>query len=248
MNKLVLIAAGGSTLVASSYWAQEVLEGKTSLSQLVSAHVAQAPTLDGRGDDGQVWDFEDDPAGSPPEGWKVETTNPRGPHATWKIMADPDAPSGQNVLTLTSPNHDFGGAYNLCWTDGIRFKDGTLEVNVRANTGEEDQGGGPIWRAKDKNNYYIARYNPLENNFRLYYVKNGARKMLASASHLKINAGEWFTIRIVHNGPHIEGWLRGNKFLEVEDSTFTESGGVGLWTKADAATSFDDFSLVFTDQ
>lgn len=195
----------------------------------------------------QVFNFENGPAGGSPEGWRVETTNSRGPDATWNIVADSGAPSGSNVLTLTSPNHNFGGAYNLCWRDDIRFKNGILELEVRANTGEEDQGGGPIWRVKDKNNYYIARYNPLENNFRVYYVKDGARKMLASEARLEIGAGEWFTIRIVHNGPQIEGWLEGNKLLEVEDATFSDTGGVGFWTKADAATSFDDFSVVFTD-
>ena len=163
-------------------------------------------------------------------------------------MADSDAPSGQKVLALTSPNHDFGGAYNLCWRDDIRFKNGTLEVTVRANTGDEDQGGGPIWRVQDKNNYYIARYNPLENNFRLYKVKDGVRKMLASAPRLEIKNSEWFTIRIVHNGSQIEGWLNGEKLLEVSDATLTRAGGVGLWTKADAATSFDDFSVAFTDR
>ncbi len=195
-----------------------------------------------------AWNFERDAAGNSAEGWKVETTNPKGPDATWNIIADSDAPSGQKVLTLTSPNHDFGGAYNLCWRDEVRFKDGTLEVLVRANTGDEDQGGGPIWRVQDKNNYYIARYNPLENNFRLYEVKDGARKMLASAPRLKIRAGEWFTIRIVHNGSQIEAWLNGKKLLEVTDVTLTQAGGVGLWTKADAVTSFDDFSVAFTDQ
>ena len=163
-------------------------------------------------------------------------------------MADSKASSGGHVLALTSPNHDSGGAYNLCWTDSIRFKDGIVEVKARAHTGEVDQGGGPIWRAQDKNNYYIARYNPLERNFRVYYVKEGARKMLASASDLTIGAGEWFTIRIVHNGSQIEGWLNGNRLLEVTDATFKDAGGVGLWTKADAATAFDDFSVDLTAQ
>ncbi len=233
MNKsLVIIAAAGSTLLACSCWAQEVEEAKMTLPQLGTS---------------QVFNFENGPAGGSPEGWRVETTKSQGPDATWKITADSGAPSGGNVLTLTSPNHNFGGAYNLCWRDDIRFKDGVLELKVRANTGEEDQGGGPIWRVRDKNNYYIARYNPLENNLRVYYVKNGARTMLASAARLKIGAGEWFTISIVHNGSQIEGWLNGDKLLEVTDVTHTQAGGVGLWTKADAATSFDDFAVAFTD-
>ena len=106
----------------------------------------------------------------------------------------------------------------------------------------------PIWRVEDKDNYYVARYNPLENNFRLYYVKDAARKILASATpRLEIKAGEWFTIRIVQQGPRIECWLNGEKLLTVTDVTLTRAGGVGLWTKADATTSFDDFSVVVND-
>jgi hypothetical protein len=133
--------------------------------------------------------------------------------------------------------------FNLCWTRDIAFEDGEIEVKVRANTGKEDQGGGVIWRARDANNYYIARYNPLENNFRIYYVENGSRKQLASAGRVGIPAGEWFTLKIIQHGDKIEGYLNGKKYLEVSDNTFTGPGGVGFWTKADAASSFDDLRV-----
>ena len=118
-----------------------------------------------------------------------------------------------------------------------------IEGKGKAETGREDQGGGTIWRVQDKDNYYIARYNPLESNFRLYYVKNGARKILADASGVNIKAREWFAVKIVHKGEKIEGWLNGKKLLETTDRTFREAGGVGFWTKADAATSFDNLSV-----
>ena len=117
----------------------------------------------------------------------------------------------------------------------------------RANTGKVDQGGGVIWRAKDADNYYIARYNPLEQNFRLYTVKNGVRKKIADASGFLVSAGEWATLKIVHRGNHIEGWLNGIQSFNVADDTFTQAGGVGFWTKADAATSFDEFIVESTD-
>jgi len=110
------------------------------------------------------------------------------------------------------------------------------------HTGEEDEGGGVIWGAQDKGNYYIARYNPLENNFRIYFIKNEARKILASA-RIKLLKGKWQEMEIVQNGKHITGYLNGKKLLEVDDNTFTKPGGVGLWTKADAVTSFDDFEV-----
>jgi hypothetical protein len=109
-------------------------------------------------------------------------------------------------------------------------------------TGKEDQGGGPIWRAKDADNYYIARWNPLEKNFRVYYVKDGRRKQLASAD-IETDSGKWHEIEIKHVGNKIVAEFDDEKVIEIEDSTFAEGGMVGLWTKADAATAFDDFEV-----
>ncbi|MGQ0614436.1 MAG: DUF1259 domain-containing protein [Planctomycetaceae bacterium] len=167
-----------------------------------------------------------------PRGFRVETTNPAGPDATWEAR--------EGVLALTKPNHDSPAAFNLCWSDSLRFRDGAVEARVRADAGEVDQGGGVIWRARDKDNYYLARYNPLEKNFRLYHVTASKRTTLGDASGVAIADGAWFTIRIVHKGARIEAWLDGKKLLEAEDATFPDEGGVGFWTKADAATSFDD--------
>lgn len=190
-----------------------------------------------------VFTFENEATGEIPVNWKIEATNQKGPLASWEIVEDKTAPSGKKVLALTHPNHTFGGTFNLCWTDQIQFLNGEIIVKFKANSGVEDQGGGVIWRAKDINNYYISRYNPLENNFRIYYVKEGARRMLASA-RIKLPAHQWHELKIVHKGVIISGYLNGKKLLEVQDNTFSEPGGVGLWTKADAATSFDDFEII----
>jgi hypothetical protein len=185
--------------------------------------------------------FDEAKAGELPTGWKADATNPRGELAEWKVVADDKAPSKPNVLSMTKIADTSGGHFNVCWTKDVQFKDGTLEVKIRANTGNQDQGGGLIWRAADAKNYYIARYNPLETNFRLYYVKDGRRIQLADVGNLEIKTGEWFTMKIVVNGGTMEGYLNGKKLLEVTDKTFPDAGGVGLWSKADAASSFDDF-------
>ena len=104
--------------------------------------------------------------------------------------------------------------------------------------GKIDQGGGLVWRAKDKNNYYIARYNPLEENYRVYKVENGNRTMLQSTNIKSSNS--WHTLSIKAQGNHIQCFYDDKKYLDITDSTFTESGGVGLWTKADAKTYFDN--------
>ncbi len=127
-------------------------------------------------------------------------------------MADLHNGQETKVLGMTRANDDFGGTFNLCFTDSIQFKDGEIEVSFKALKGVVDQGGGPIWRVKDANNYYIARANPLENNFRLYYVKGSSRKTLDSAK-VNVLAERWHVIKIVHTGEKIEGYLNGEKLL-----------------------------------
>lgn len=185
-----------------------------------------------------MFNFEDVQVGSLPQDWNVEGTRQRGPLATWEVTSD----ESERVLTLTHPNHDSDGTFNLCWTDKVSFKNGELSLRLRPNTGEVDQGGGPIWRVKDNDNYYVCRANPLESNFRVYYVKDGNRKQLASAT-VTITAGEWHVISVTHENDHIQCSLDGKKLLDVTDSTFPEAGGVGLWTKADAASSFDNLKV-----
>ena len=182
--------------------------------------------------------------GTLPPSWRIDATNPGSKLAEWKVVRDELALSKPNVLTVTKINDTSSAVFNLCWTSAILFQDGSVEVSIRANTGKEDQGGGAIWRAKDGKNYYIARYNPLKSNFRIYYVKDGNRKQLASASGITIPAGQWFRLKIVHHGNRIAGYLEDKKYLEVSDKTFPEAGGVGLWTKADAASSFDNLIVM----
>ncbi len=191
--------------------------------------------------------FENVPIGEIHPQWKIEATRSKGPLATWQVTEDPTAPTGQKVLALTDQNHDSGSTFNLCWTDDLSFQDGEISVSFKANTGEIDQGGGIIWRVQDKDNYYIARFNPLENNFRIYFVKDGIRRTLADAQ-VSLPAQKWHTLTIRQRGNQFEGLLNGKSLLKGENDVFSLAGGVGLWTKADAVTSFDTFVVIASDR
>jgi hypothetical protein len=193
----------------------------------------------------QLWDFEKTNIGKIPTGWKAGATNLRGEIATWEVISDSIDGRKSRTLGMIRANDNFGGTFNLCWTSSVQFKDGEIEVGFKAVRGVVDQGGGPIWRVQDKNNYYIARANPLENNFRVYSVKNGDRKQLDSA-RVEVPPQQWHTMKIVHNENHIEGYLNGRKYLDCNDVTFQDAGGVGLWTKADAVTYFDDYKVTLS--
>lgn len=175
--------------------------------------------------------------------WKSESTGGFGPTATWAIHPDPEAISKPNVVAMTAANHTSEDRFNLHWTSATRFTDGKISVAVRADAGTIDQGGGPMWRVKDADNYYVCRFNPLESNFRVYVVKSGARKQLATHL-LSLEAKRWYRIEIEQTGDKIVCSLDGKKLLEATDASLQGEGGVGLWTKADARTSFDDLSIV----
>lgn len=187
------------------------------------------------------WLFDTDDLGNVPCGWKVAETGSVGKTAQWQVIRDDTAASQKRIVAVTKTENS-GHTFNLLIAEQTHYKDLEVEVNVKAISGKEDQGGGPIWRAIDADNYYIARWNPLENNFRIYYVKDGSRKELASAN-IDAAADLWHEIEIVHVGNRIIAEFDDKKLLDIEDATFTEAGKVGLWTKADAATAFDDFEV-----
>lgn len=189
-----------------------------------------------------AWTFDEPAGGEPPAGWRIEQTNPRDDPARWAVTSDSSTDSGNQTLTLADPGDAEGSTYNVAWTDEVAFRDGRLEVRVRAGSGREDQGGGPVWRVQDRDNYYIARWNPLEDNFRLYYVRNGERRQLESAN-VDLSAEDWHTLAIETRDDRITGYLNGRRMWETTDDTFSRAGGVGVWTKADAATSFDDLRV-----
>lgn len=187
-----------------------------------------------------ILSFEKAQVGSLPEGWTAAKTG-QGPGSVWKVVEDATAPGGPKVLAQTSaegPNPLF----NLCVADAPSLKDLDLSVAYKAMAGKIDQGGGPMWRYQDANNYYIVRMNPLEDNLRLYKVVGGKRVQLGSVD-AKAPAGEWHTIRVVQKGDHIGCYLNGKLLLEKDDSTFQQPGKIGLWTKADAQTRFSEIKV-----
>jgi hypothetical protein len=181
--------------------------------------------------------FGKDDVGKVPAGWKADRTG-KGEGSVWKVVADGTAPSKTGYAlaqTAEGPN----ALFNLCVANEPSLKDVEIMVAFKAVKGEKDQGGGLVWRFQDANNYYVARMNPLEDNYRLYKVVAGRRMQLATKEDLKVPANEWHTLKVKHVGDRIECFLDGKKVLEGTDDTFQKAGKVGLWTKSDAQTYFD---------
>jgi Domain of Unknown Function (DUF1080) len=125
--------------------------------------------------------------------------------------------------------------------DDTSIKDGFVEVKFKPISGREDQAGGLVWRARDANNYYVARANALENNVTIYHTING-RRTEKKRARMTVSNGQWHTLRVEFHGNHFTVGLDGKNALEWDDDTFEDAGKVGVWTKADSVTLFDDFS------
>jgi hypothetical protein len=165
----------------------------------------------------------------------------QGGKSEWVVKADSSAPSQPNVLAQVS-NDKTDYRFPLAIADEGSFQDLDLSVKFKAVSGEVDRAAGLVFRLKDANNYYIVRANALESNYRLYHVVAGKRVQFAGAN-FKVASGEWHELRVECIGNKMTCYYDGDKKIESTDDTFKEAGKVGLWTKADSVTYFDDFRV-----
>lgn len=202
-----------------------------AVSALAAAEDAMGPV---------VVDFDKDNVGNAPEGFSFARTG-QGPEGSWAIQAAEGAPSGANVLAQTSTDDTDRRFPIAVWTAGS-WTDVSVSVKFRPVSGEVDQAGGVVLRYADANNYYVARANAIEGNCRFYYVKGGERRQLGTAD-VKIETGQWHALKVEAKGSHFTVWVDGKELFQLDDKTFGGAGSVGLWTKADSVTQFDDLMI-----
>ena len=183
----------------------------------------------------QTANFDKDPVGVPPADWTCGVTGRGRPH--WAVELDPAAPSPPHVL-MQSGRGDFPWYVRT----GTTIVDGFVEVKFKPIRGRKDQAGGLVWRWKDGNNYYVARANALENNVSLYYTEGGTRKTLKYVD-ARVASNAWNTLRVEFKGARIRVLLNGKAAIEFDDARISGAGAVGVWTKSDSVTAFDDFSF-----
>jgi hypothetical protein len=168
----------------------------------------------------------------------------------WEVLADPSAPSPPNVLAQTSTDKT-GGRFPLALYEKASFTDGELSVDFKPVSGAVDQAAGMVWRCRDEDNYYIVRANALEDNVVLYKVEGGKRISLAPKGmpqktygvKQKVPSGVWSNLGVKFRGSLFTVYFNHKELFQVEDSTFTGAGRIGLWTKADSVTHFDNFRI-----
>jgi hypothetical protein len=171
---------------------------------------------------------------NPGANWACGVTGRGAPK--WAVVADASAPSQPNVLKQSG-----SGGFPWCVKKDVSISDGFVEVKFKSLEGREDQAAGIVWRWKDGDNYYVARANALENNVSLYYTENGNRITIQYID-APVSRDQWHILRVEFSATYISVSLDGKRYIELDDKHITDAGTVGVWTKSDSVTAFDDFS------
>ncbi|WP_422930037.1 family 16 glycoside hydrolase [Singulisphaera sp. PoT] len=186
-----------------------------------------------------TFDYESGEVGKLPAGFVTDLTGGGGAVA-WVVREDPSAPSGKKTLVQESAD-DTSYRFPLCIYQDAVAKDVAVEVKYKAISGVVDQAGGIVLRYTPEN-YYVARANALEDNINLFKTQDGKRVKIEEVT-AKVTPGEWHTFRFEAKGKHLKVIFDGQTVIEKDDETFTGPGKVGLWTKADSVSAFDDFKI-----
>lgn len=191
-------------------------------------------------------DFSHDTVGQPPKGFEFGHTAKTGAPGKWVVQEE-----GPNKYLVQTDADATRARFPVAVLSDVSAADVDLSVRFKPVSGRVDQAAGLVWRYRDEDNYYIVRANALENNVVLYKVQNGRRSDLplkgegrTYGKKAQVPAGQWSTLRVVAAGPLFEVYFNDAKLYQVEDPTFSAAGRVGLWTKADSVTQFDDLTVV----
>ncbi len=187
-----------------------------------------------------AWNFDREQPGALPGEFSIGTLFDGRPAGNWQVLATDRAKSPPHVFAQVMAK-GAEHAYKVVLIKEAIASDLNLEVSFLPIQGQADMGGGLIWRAADDRNYYLARANPLEQNIRVYRVEKGVRHLLENFDQT-IDVRQWHTLRVTHRGCRVNIFYDGKQVFDLCDKTF-HTGKIGLWTKSDAVTYFDDLQL-----
>jgi hypothetical protein len=192
---------------------------------------------------GITFNFEGYALGKLPEGWSHACTD--GGITNWQVLNH----QGNHVLSQTYTENK-SNHFNIVFNSEIEAKNIELSVKIQAINGKKDRGGGLVFRYQDPQNYYVVRVNSLENNVVLYKVEDGVRtdlpllgKGLTYGAIIQAIGNEWCTLKVTAKEDIFTIYLDNKELFIVQDETFKNAGKVGLWTKSDAVSYFDDFKI-----
>ena len=124
------------------------------------------------------------------------------------------------------------------------FRNGEISMRFQMVDGALDSCAGILFNVKPNGDYLAVRFNGKEDNLVLWTFNKGTRKFVKRGSEeMPLQRKEWHAMKIAVQGTKLEGYLNGKKLL---DYTLPEpvTGKVGVWSKTDSVSLFDDYTVV----
>jgi hypothetical protein len=215
----------------------KAIETIVALALLVLSAGVQAAAFE------KVWNFDGDTLDALPQEFVIGTLVDGRPAGDWRVLRTDQAKSPPHLLGQVQGKGS-EHAYKVVLVNGTDGSDVDLEVSIFPVDGKADMGGGLIWRASDDRNYYLTRVNPLEQNIRIYRIVKGIRQLLQNFNQT-ISLKRWHTLRVITTGCQIQVLYDERQVFDLCENTFTR-GRIGLWTKSDAVTYFDDLKVLLS--
>lgn len=123
------------------------------------------------------------------------------------------------------------------------FHDGEISLRFKLVAGQLDQCAGILFNLKPNGDYLTVRFNGKEDNVVLWTFKQGKRSFVKKGSeNVPLQMNTWHTLQISVQGTNLQASLDGKHLL---DYTLAEpvSGKVGVWSKTDSVSYFDDYTV-----
>jgi len=169
-----------------------------------------------------------------------------GKDSAWQIKSEPSALSGTKVLAQTSYDQIDNRFPMLVYND-ITAKNVRVAVQFKTLSGKIDQAAGIIVRFQDPNHFYVVRANALEDTVQLYRLVEGVHHVVTS-KNVHVESGKWHSLNVMIDDVHVTAFLDGQQLFDVRDDTFSAAGKIGLLTKSDGVTLFDDLQVTVLDR
>jgi hypothetical protein len=186
--------------------------------------------------------------GAVPNAFACDVAGPGGP-GRWVVTQAPAEGGIRRVLAQTSQVGDRSRMPH-CLLKNYRGAEVDVVVLIRPVSGEQAQAGGLVWRAQDKQNFYVLLIDAKTDQMAVYRVLAGRPAPLPIAGEdrkygvrVKLERDRWYQLRVRATNGRFEIFLDNTKRFEIEDGTFRGPGAVGIATLADSVIQFDAFNV-----
>lgn len=198
--------------------------------------------------DARILTFDNESIGELPVSFTPALTGGGGA-VHWEIESQ-QVNGAENKLVTQLSKDKTNARYPLLVHQDFIATDVDVALDFKTLSGKVDASGGIVFRYLDSKNYYVVRANSLEGNVVAYKTINGKRtnigvrgKSRAYGVNVPVMHQRWQTLRVIAKGAIFGIYLDDKKIFEVENDALTQPGNVGMWTKADAVTQFDNLTF-----